>query len=61
MLSAGRILIIPKGDYDESATYEVLDLVNHDGNTWIARKSSKGVVPSVENSEYWQKLLLNQQ
>jgi hypothetical protein len=53
MASAGRILIMPKGDYDASVTYEMLDLVSHNGKSWLAKKTSVGVEPSDANSEYW--------
>lgn len=52
MASAGRVLIIPKGDYDENSTYEKLDLVKHKGTSWLAKKNVTGVEP-VEG-EYWQ-------
>lgn len=54
MASAGRILIMPKGDYDANSTYENLDLVKHKGTSWLAKKESKGIEPSEANSEYWQ-------
>lgn len=55
MASAGRILIIPKGNYDASATYEMLDLVNYNGNTWICKQTSLGITPS--EGDYWQMIL----
>ena len=54
MASAGRILIMPKGNYDSSVTYEMLDLVKHNGTSWIAKKTSVGIEPSDANTEYWQ-------
>ena len=57
MASAGRILIMPKGAYDASVTYEMLDLVSHNGRAWIAKKTVTGVEPSDANSEYWHNLL----
>ena len=57
MKVAGRILIMPKGTYDESVTYEMLDLVNHNGSSWLAKKTCVGIEPSIENDEYWQVLL----
>jgi hypothetical protein len=54
--TAGRILIIPKGDYDSTVTYEMLDLVRHNGTSWLAKKESKGVEPTENNSEYWQNM-----
>jgi len=54
MASAGRILIMPKGNYDSSATYEMLDLVYYNGTSWLAKKTVKGIEPSEANNEYWQ-------
>ena len=54
MASAGRILIMPKGEYNANTTYEMLDLVKHNGKSWLAKKTSVGIEPSVANSEYWQ-------
>jgi hypothetical protein len=56
MTTAGRILIIPKGDYDSTVTYEMLDLVKHNGTSWLAKKESTGIEPTVANSEYWQNM-----
>lgn len=56
MASAGRILIIPKGAYDSTASYENLDLVFHNGTSWLAKKVVTGIEPTTENSEYWHKL-----
>lgn len=54
MTTAGRILIIPKGDYDSTVTYEMLDLVRHNNASWISKKENKGVEPSESNSDTWQ-------
>lgn len=56
MASAGRILIMPKGAYSASATYETLDMVSHNGTTWLAKKTVKGIEPSSSNSEHWQNM-----
>lgn len=56
MATAGRILIIPKGDYDSTANYEMLDLVRHNGTSWLAKKESTGIEPTTANSEYWQNM-----
>ena len=53
MASAGRILIMPKGNYDSSVTYEMLDMVHYNGTSWLAKKTAKGIEPSEANSEYW--------
>ena len=56
MASAGRILIIPKGDYNAETTYEMLDLVKHNGTSWLAKKTVIGIEPTVENDEHWQNM-----
>lgn len=57
MANAGRILIIPKGEWSADETYEMLDLVTHEGVTWLAKKCSCGLEPSEETSEYWFNIL----
>lgn len=54
MITAGRILIMPKGAYSADETYEMLDLVSHNGISWLAKKTSVGIEPSDANEEYWQ-------
>lgn len=56
MASAGRILIMPKGDWNAETEYEMLDLVNHNGKSWLAKKHSRGIEPSEANKEYWQNM-----
>ena len=56
METAGRILIMPKGAYDTTITYTTLDMVNHNGTSWLAKKEVTGIEPSNENSEYWQNM-----
>ena len=56
MAVAGRILIMPKGAYDASKTYEMLDLVNYNGSSWLAKKTCKGITPSDDATEYWQNM-----
>lgn len=57
MASAGRILIMPKGAYDASETYEMLDMVSHNGKSWLAKKTVKGIEPSNANSEFWHNMV----
>ena len=57
MASAGRILIMPKGNYDSSVSYEMLDMVYYNGTSWVAKKAVKGIEPSAANSEYWHNLI----
>ena len=57
MSSAGRILIMPKGDWNKDTTYEMLDLVSNNGGSWIAKKTSIGIEPTEANGEYWQNMM----
>lgn len=54
MASAGRILIMPKGEWNTETEYEMLDLVSHNGRSWLAKKNAVGIEPRDENAEYWQ-------
>ena len=54
MAIAGRILIIPKGNWDANTQYEMLDLVRNNKASWIAKRPNKNVIPSESNSDDWQ-------
>lgn len=54
MASAGRILIMPKGDWSADTTYEMLDLVYYNGSSWICKKDVQGIEPTSTATEYWQ-------
>lgn len=55
MTSAGRILIMPKGDWSADKDYTMLDLVYHNGASWIARQDiAKGIEPTSANKDHWQ-------
>lgn len=58
MAVAGRVLIVPKGDYESSTVYNMLDLVTHDNKPWLCKKNNTvGQEPSNDNSTYWQLLI----
>ena len=57
MTNAGRILIIPKGEWNAETEYEMLDLVNYGGTSWLAKGSSQNVEPSDTHDMYWQKII----
>lgn len=46
MADLGKVMVTPKGTYSASATYEILDLVAHNGSSYIALKAVKGVTPA---------------
>jgi len=58
MASAGRILIMPKGEWNAETEYEMLDLVYRQGASWIAKQNTVGnAPPENENvNDYWQKM-----
>lgn len=55
MVNAGRILIMPKGDWSALTTYDMLDLVSYNGTAYLARQTNVGQNPSTDTSQtYWQ-------
>ena len=55
MVNAGRILIMPKGDWNALTTYDMLDLVSYNGTAYLARQTNIGQNPSTDTSmTYWQ-------
>ena len=55
MVSAGRVLLLPKGNYSATTTYDMLDLVAYNGITWLCKRQCIGITPSDSESLYWQK------
>lgn len=51
MAKAGRVAMIPKGDYDSATTYQNLDVVRYENDIYVAKKASTGVLPT--NTDYW--------
>ena len=54
MAIAGRVAIVPKGDWSADATYKRLDAVTHNNTLYFAKKD----VPAgteTSNTEYWSK------
>lgn len=50
--SAGKVLIRPRGAYDASATYQILDQVNYNGKGYIAKTTTTGNLPT--DTDYWE-------
>lgn len=48
----GTVAMTPKGEYDSSAYYEKLNIVIYNDSTYMALRSSTGVLPT--DTEYWQ-------
>lgn len=51
---AGRVLMIPKGTYSPTTTYDPLDAVNYEHNSYVCKQTSRGNLPT--NTTYWQPL-----
>lgn len=52
MANAGRVALVPKGEYSSSAVYKRLDYVRSGNKTYVAKKDTPAST-SVENTEYW--------
>lgn len=53
-MELGTVSIVPRGNYDPTATYERLHAVNYSGDGWLALKTVTGVTP--EEGENWMRL-----
>lgn len=51
----GKVSVTPKGDYDVNQDYEILDTVNFNEETFIAKKSVPKGTPTTDK-EYWMKI-----
>ena len=57
MAIAGRVAIVPKGDWSADATYKRLDAVTYNNTLYFAKKD----VPAgtaTSNTEYWSKSIV---
>ena len=54
MISAGRVLLMPKGDYSPTEPYTLLDVVSYQGASYVAKGSTTGNLPT--DTTYWQLL-----
>lgn len=41
----GKVSVTPKGEYDPLITYERLDIISHNGSSYIVKQASTGVTP----------------
>lgn len=53
MISAGRVLPMPKGDYNALTTYEFLDIVSDNGNSYILKVDTSTGNPPTDTTK-WQ-------
>ena len=54
--SAGTVLIIPKGEWNSINTYKMLNLINRNEKSYIAKKTNVNIEPGTDNEEYWQRM-----
>ena len=52
--SAGRVLLISKGDWNANTTYTGLDWVRHNGAAWVCKNTCTNIEPTLENTNNWQ-------
>lgn len=51
MATAGRVAPLPRDKFVKGEPYEKLDVVEYNGNLYMAKKASSGVLPT--DTEYW--------
>lgn len=51
----GKVSITPQGDYDVRIDYKILDTINDNGKTFIAKKNVPKGTPT-DNEEYWMEI-----
>ena len=52
-LAAGRVGLVPRGEWNSSYDYKKLDLVSYENKAYMARKSSLNMQPMGYTTEYW--------
>ena len=52
--NAGKVLLRPRGNYNASTSYEILDVVKYNHDSYVAKTSTTGHVPT--DTAYWQPL-----
>lgn len=58
MISVGRVLMLPKGEWNAETTYHMLDLVNHEGHAYLAKQEAViGIEPGKDDGAYWHDML----
>ena len=52
---AGRVMPLPRGTYNASTEYHILDIVSYNNAAYMALGTTQGNLPT--NTSYWQKLV----
>ena len=59
--SAGTVLIIPKAEWNSINTYKMLNLINRNEKSYIAKKTNVGIDPETDaNEDYWQRMYIQE-
>lgn len=58
MAVAGRVAVVPKGEYNQRRVYERLDMVRDKNKVYVAKKDNTGILPT--NEEYWMLSMTNE-
>lgn len=51
-MDLGKVAISPKGEYDAGTQYHALDIISHDGSSYLVLKDALGITPA--EGEYYQ-------
>lgn len=54
-INAGRVAMVPRGDYSATTAYKRLDVVTYNGSGWLCKADTTGNAPA-DGSTYWQLL-----
>lgn len=50
----GKVSVTPRGDYNAGTTYHALDIVGHEGGSYLAMKEVTGIEPSNDQTNWMQ-------
>ena len=50
----GKVVMAPKGEYDDGTLYEKLDFVTYNGSSYVDKGETRNNLPT--NQTYWQLL-----
>ncbi len=53
MAIAGRVAIVPKGEWDVATNYKRLDYITYHNIAYVAKKDSVGQTPTGVSNQYW--------
>lgn len=57
---AGRVALVPQGEWNESKEYKKLDVVRYSDNSYICTKDNANKAPNkIGDNEYWQLMALS--